>query len=65
MAEDLNIRNNIRILVLKALNKFEHGQAAAALGTSKRTLSRLKREFSVFVEDGVYKSRDHSLRKAS
>jgi transposase-like protein len=46
--EDLNIRNNTRLLVLKALNKYELVRdAAAALGISKRQLSRWIKEFEI------------------
>lgn len=48
MTEDLNIRNNVRQLVLKALNKFDLVMdAAAALGISKRQLSRWIKDFEI------------------
>lgn len=48
MPEDLNIRNNISQLVVKALNRYEKiKDAAAALGISTRNLLRYRNEFDI------------------
>lgn len=48
MEENLNLDYNIKLLVLKALNKFKKiGPAAEALGVSERTLKRYKRGYRI------------------
>ncbi len=47
--EVLNIDENVRILVRKAVDKYpELTTAAAALGVNKRTLSRYKKRFDIY-----------------
>jgi hypothetical protein len=53
--EILNIEHHRKDLIIKALNrKRTHGQAAAALGISVRTLMRDKRIYNIKKKKGVY-----------
>lgn len=60
MQENLNIFYNIKLLVIKALNKHDtHAAAAKALGISERTLYHYKNVFRIYSNSnsGVYESR--------
>lgn len=62
MAEEvLNINHHVKILVMKALTrKPNHGEAAAALGISLRTLHRYKVQFNIKLVGGQYQIIDKS-----
>lgn len=45
--ETLNIHDNIKHLVVKALNKYDTNIAAHKLGISVRTLMRYKSNFNI------------------
>jgi transcriptional regulator of acetoin/glycerol metabolism len=58
--ENLNLDHNIKLLLLKALNKYKwESEAAEALGVSKKTLWRYKNTYGI---EWCYRNKKYKLK---